>query len=631
MNFPSPSMFLPLLRTSTSLTQIHQIHAQILIHGLPLQNHLLAKLADLNFIDYAHSVFDQIPSPTDFSWNSLIRGYTLRGSPHNSLFLYLEMLRSSIRPSNFTYPFVLKACSTRASIREGEQIHSHVFRLGFRSDIFVNNSLIDMYCKCCCLDSSRHVWDEMRDRDEVSWNSIISGYVHWGEVESARELFEEMPLSRNVVCWTAMINGYGREGNLVEMLDLFRKMVVSADEVEPNSATMVCLLSACSSLSNFEVGRWVSIFIDVNKIPLNTILCTALIDMYSKCGDVEKAQRLFDGISCKNLASWNAIITGYVQCGLFEEAIQLFYHMQEKFVKPDEITMVNVLSACAGLGALKLGREVHCYLGRNGLELNVILATALVGMYSKCGKIDDACLVFVKTSRKDVALWNAMILGLAYHGNGRDSLAVLTQMERDGYQPNDVTFIGILSACNHSGLAEEGRIQFSNMINKYGLSPKVEHYSCMVDLLGRAGHLDEAYEMVQNMVVLPDSIIWGALLSACRIHRNLKLADKIGEIITSSEDPNLGFCVLLSNIYASVGRWKDVARMRRLVKDKRIKKPSGCSWIEVGDAVHRFVVEDSAHVKSQEIYETHWILVNHLKVEGYVPNFDSSLKNIDSM
>ncbi|KAF8369504.1 hypothetical protein HHK36_022827 [Tetracentron sinense] len=631
MNSPPPSMFLPLIRSSTSLTQIHQIHAQILVHGFPLHNHLLAKLVDLHSIDYARSIFDQIPSPTDFSWNAIIRGYTLDGSPHKSLFFYSKMLQDGVKPSNFTYPFVFKACSSLYLIQEGEQIHTHVFKLGFQSDIFINNSLIDMYCKCSCIKSANQVWDEMEDTDEVSWNSIISGYVRLGEIGKARELFDEMPVRRNVVCWTALINGYGREGNLIEMLGLFLRMLVSLDDVGPNSATMVCLLSACSSLSDLNLGRWVSVFIDVNGIPLNAILCTALIDMNSKCGDLKKARRLFDQISCKTIVSWNAMITGYVQRGSLEEAVMLFHLMQAELVKPNEITMVNVLSACAGLGALELGRQVHLYLGRNGLELNVILATALVDMYSKCGSIDNACLVFVKTGKKDVALWNAMILGLAYHGNGRDSLAVLTQMERDGARPNDITFIGVLSACNHSGLVEEGRSHFSDMVKKHGLSPRVEHYACMVDLLGRAGHLDEAIELVQNMVVSPDSIIWGALLSACRIHRNVELADKIGEVIMSLQDPNLGFCILLSNIYASVGRWKDVARVRRLVKEQGIKKPSGFSWIEIEGVVQRFVVEDTTHVQCQEIYKAHQNLVNHLKDEGYVPNFDFVLKNIDGM
>ncbi|RVW51883.1 Pentatricopeptide repeat-containing protein [Vitis vinifera] len=513
-------MLLSLLRTATSLTQIHQIHAQTLIHGLPLQTHLIPKLIDLHSIDYARFVLDQTPSPTDFSWNSLIRAYTVHGSPQNSLFLYLKMLRSSTKPSNFTFPFVLKACSTLGSVLE------------------------DMYCKCFRLDSARNFWDDMGFRDEVSWNSIISGYVQWGQVEKARDLFEEMPMRRNV---------------------LMR--------------------------SNPMQQQWC-----VYCLPVQLSVIMRLEDMYSKCGDVEKAWRIFDGVSCKNLPSWNAIITGCVQGGLLEEAIDLYRHMKAQSVKPNEITLVNVLSACAGLGALELGREVHLYLGRNGLDLNVILATALVDMYAKCGKIDDACLIFVKTSEKDVALWNAMILGLAYHGDGRDSLAVFSQMVRAGVQPNDVTFIGVLSACNHSGLVEEGRVQFSSMADKHGLSPKLEHYACMVDLLGRAG--------------------------ISKKHMNC-------ETIMASQDPNIGFCILLSNIYASSGRWKDVARVRRQVKEKRIKKPSGCSWVEVDGVVHRFVVEDTTHLKSGEIYGAYEILVNHLKAEGLVLPKGNEVSTLD--
>ncbi|XP_010278710.2 PREDICTED: pentatricopeptide repeat-containing protein At1g08070, chloroplastic-like [Nelumbo nucifera] len=541
------------------------------------------------------------------------------------------MHRDGVRPSNFTYPFVFKACSTLSLLKVGEQVHAHVVKFGFESDLYVNNSLIDMYCKCSRINSAHHVLNEMQEKDEVSWNSIMSGYVHGGEVEKARQLFEEMPVRRNVICWTSLINGYGKEGNLEQMLSVFLRMLVSDDNVKPNSATMVCLLSACSSVSNLTLGRWISVFIDVNAIPLNVILCTALVDMHSKCEDVEKARRLFDVMPCKNLVSWNAMITGYVQRGLLEEAIQLFYAMQTESVEPNEITMVNVLSACAGLGALELGREVHLYVGQSSLELNEILATALIDMYSKCGSIDDACLVFVKTTKKDVALWNAMIMGLAYHGNGKDSLAVFRQMERDKPNPNDITFIGVLSACNHSGLVEEGRAQFDKMVNKHGLSPKVEHYACMVDLLGRAGYLNEAMELIKGMVVPPDSIIWGALLSACRIHRDVELASEVGEMMLSSKDPYLGFCILLSNIYASAGKWKDVARVRRLVKEKGIKKPSGRSWTEIDGVVHSFLVEDTAHMQSDEIYETLHALVKHLKVEGYLPNFDFDFRHIDGM
>ncbi|KAG9457424.1 hypothetical protein H6P81_001932 [Aristolochia fimbriata] len=476
--------------------------------------------------------------------------------------------------------------------------------------------------------TARGLFDEMLEKDQVSWNSIISGYVYNGDVASARELFEEMPVKRSVVAWTALIDGYGKQGMVVEMFRLFRRMIVAIDNVKPNSS-LVCLLSSCSDNSYLKLGRWVSVFIDVNRIPLDIILSTALIGSYARSGDVDKARRIFDGTPNKTLATWNAMITGCVHGGLFEEAIQLFYIMRRNRVRPDEITMVNVLSACAGLGALELGREIHLYLGRSRLLLNEILATALVDMYSKCGSIKDACLVFVKSTEKDVVLWNAMIVGLATHGHGRDSLAVFSQMERSRMQPNEVTFIGVLSACAHSGLVEDGRAKFDIMQARYNLKPKIEHYSCMVDLLGRAGHLKEAMDIVKSMNVEPDSIVWGSLLSACGIHQNVELADEVGKIILLSESLNVGCCILLSNIYASSNRWKDVARVRRLMKSTGMKKPSGCSWIEVDGVVNSFLVEESAHPRHEDIYEMHDILVNQLMFEGYTHNPDFLLMEDD--
>ncbi|XXG80758.1 hypothetical protein AAC387_Pa09g1547 [Persea americana] len=635
MNSPtssSSSLLLLLLRNSTSLSHILQIHTQILIHALPIHNHLLSKLVDLRIsVHYARSVFDQIPHPNDYSWTSIIKAYSLLGPFQNSLHFYSQMLRNSIKPTNFTYPFVLKACASLSAIEIGQQIHTHVFKFGFEYDVFVNNTLVDMYSKCFYIQAATRVWDEMCERDGVSWNSIVSGCVHCGEIEVARLLFEDMPMRRNVVCWTALINGFGREGMIVEMLSLFLRMLVSGDDVRPNSATIVCLLSACSAASNSELGRWVSVFVDVNAMPLDIILVTALIDMHSKCGDLSKAKELFNRIPNKNLVSWNAMITGYVQCGLPEEAIRLFNQMQVDSVKPNEITMVNILTACASLGALDLGREVHLQVGRSGLKLNVIVATALVDMYSKCGSINDACLVFVKMSKKDVVLWNAMILGLAIHGNGRDSLSVFYQMESEGTRPNDATFIGILSACTHAGLVEEGRFYFQHSLKKHGLSPKLEHYACMVDLLGRAGHLDEAFALVRSMSVTPDSIIWGILLNACSIHQNVRLADEVGKFVLLEKDPNLGCCILLSNIYAAAGWWGDVARVRRLMKEKGMRKPSGCSWIEVDGVVHRFLVEDTTHRETPELYEMLGRVMHQASFEGYVPYFDFVQLNMDGV
>ncbi|KAK1304690.1 Pentatricopeptide repeat-containing protein [Acorus calamus] len=504
------------------------------------------------------------------------------------------MLRQGSKPNHYTYPLLFKTCSALAAIGTGEQLHAHVFKLGFHADLYIGNSLIDMYAKSFRAIDARRLFDEMLERDEVSYNSMVSGYVHCGDIRNASDLFEQVPMRRNVVCWTAMINGYGKEGMIGSMFGLFLRLLVSADDVTPNAATMVCLLSACSKVSNYELGRWVSVFVDVNAIPLNVMLSTALIDMHSKCGDVNEARRVFDLVSDKtSSASWNSMITGYVRAEFPEEAIRLFGMMGAVHSKPNEITLVNVLSACARLGALELGREVHLYLGRSEMDMNMKLATAVVDMYSKCGSIDDACLVFVKAREKDVALWNAMIFGLAMHGRGRDALSLFDWMEREGiHRPDEVTFVGVLSACCHSGLVEQGRYNFKKLVSQYQLRPKIEHYSCMVDLLGRAGCLDEAFELVNNMTVPLDSIIWVSLLGACRTHCNIKLADEVRRVvlINSSESLNLGLFLLLGSVYASMGWWTDVEGIRRLMEDRGMRKTSGRSWVEVDESKDRLLL-----------------------------------------
>ncbi|MQL77886.1 hypothetical protein Taro_010304, partial [Colocasia esculenta] len=519
----SMSQWLSFLRSSVaSLQQAQQVHAQIVVLGQHhySQNHLLSKLVDLRCLEYALTVFRDIPFHDGFSYTSMIRAYATGGHPRQSLLFYWELLDSGSRPSNLTYPFVFKACSALSAVCVGRQVHGHVFKLGFGADVFVGNSLVDMYSKC----------------------------------------------------------------------------------FQPEAAQ--------------RVGRWVSTFISVNAMPLDVMLSTALIDMHSKCGELDKARRHFDEAPEKNLASWNAMLTGYVQGGFPEAAVQLFSDMRFTSLSPNQITLVNLLSAFASMGALELGTEAHIQSARSGMEINVFLATALVNMYSRCGAIGYACLVFTKTSDKDLGLWNAMLTGLAAHGHGKDVLTIFSQVERTGMRPNEITFIGVLSACSHSGLVEAGRENFRKMSEVYGLDAQLEHYSCMVDLLGRAGHLDEALALVHSMERPPDWVIWGSLLNACRIHNDIKLANEIGSIIFSSKVPNLGCAVMLANIFAGAGMWADVARIRRLIKEAGVRKPSGCSWIEIEGIVHRFLVEDTIHEKSYEVYKMLTRLMEEVSMEG---------------
>ncbi|KAG6529547.1 hypothetical protein ZIOFF_011755 [Zingiber officinale] len=614
---------LGLVRRATTSSHARQVHAQIILCGLPLHNHLLCKLAELRSSDYALAVFRRLPSPpNDHAYASLIRAFSASGPFDFALSLYSRMLLEGVRPTNFTYPPLLNSCSALSSANLGRQVHAHVVKLGFIFDLYVGNSLIDMYSKCLLIDDAHQVLEDMPVSDEVSYNSLISGYARVGDMNTARSVFEEMPHAQNVVCWTALIDGFGKHGMISEMLDIFKRMLVSAEHVLPNSATMVCLLSACANASNWEVGKWVAGFIEVNMITLDSFLSTALVDMYARCGDVGKARKVFDSICDRNVGLWNAMITGYLHGGSPEDAVRLYHHMRKLSVEPNEITMVNLLSACASLGALDLGREVHRTLARKRMQMNVILATALVDMYSKCGGINDACLVYVKAPNKDVVLWNAMIAGLTVHGYGKDALTVFVKMERLGVRPNDSTFVSVLSACSHSGLVEEGKANFHKLLD-YGLNPRVEHYACLVDLLGRAGDLSEAVALIQRMVVPPNSAIWSSLLSACRIHGNVQLASEVGRLVLSSGEASLGCCKLLSNIFASVSSWTDVARVRKLIHEKAMMNISSCSWIEVHGTVYRFLVEDTKLVRYQQLYTMLTILMRQLGDEGYQPDSDN--------
>ncbi|CAA6654045.1 unnamed protein product [Spirodela intermedia] len=477
------------------------------------------------------------------------------------------------KPSHLAYPFVLKAASALSMVELGRQVHAQICKLGFHGDLFVGNSLIDMYCKCSLMEDARKLFDGMPDRDQVSWNSIISGYASCGRTSCSLQLFDEMPASGNA---------------------------------PPKRRHDGLPLAACSSSCNWPAGRWVSSFIDVNAVPVNVMVTTALVDMHCRCGALTEARRRFDEAPQKNLATWNAMMTGYVRGGRPESAVNLFSHMTATSLAPNEITLVNLLSAFASMGALERGKEAHVDLARSGADVNVFLSTALVDMYAKCGEITLACLVFVKAARKDLGLWNAMVTGLAAHGLAAEALTVFSQMSSAGAAPNEVTFVGILSACSHAGLVDAGRENFRKMRKVYGLKPDLEHYACMVDLLGRAGHVEEALAMVEDMEMEPDFVIWGSLLNACRIHHEIELAEKISKavVFSSSKVANLGCSVLLSNIFASAGMWAEVARVRRLMKETGERKVSGCSWMEAEGAMHRFLVKDTAHDGSSELYVT---------------------------
>ncbi|CAL1386435.1 unnamed protein product [Linum trigynum] len=466
-------------------------------------------------LNYATMLFNQVEEPNGFLYNAIIRTYA-----HNSMYgptvsMYKQMLRmTNLSPGKFTFPFVVKACAGLGSHELGRQVHAQVAKFGPESHLITENALIDMYTKCDDLAVAHKLFDEMTEKDAISWNSVISGYARLGQMRKARALFDKMP-QRTIVSWTAMVTGYSRMGSYADALDLFRQMQMAGNE-------------------------------------------------------------------------------------------------------PDEISIVSVLPACAQLGALEVGKWIHMYSGRKGLLRKTNICNALMEMYAKCGCIDQARQLFDKMPKRDVISWSTMIGGLANHGKALEAINLFERMKLEGIEPNCITFLGLLSACAHAGLWQLGLRYFDYMKDSCSIQPVIEHYGVLVDLLGRAGQLNRALSIIQQMPVRPDSKIWGSLLSSSRKHGNLDIAVIAMRHLEELEPEDTGNYVLLSNIYADQGKWDGVSRMRTLIRSKSMKKTPGCSSIEVNNVVQEFASGDDSKPFSNEIFELLEMLVSFDEISDHI-------------
>uniref|UniRef100_A0A9I9DLE1 DYW domain-containing protein n=1 Tax=Cucumis melo TaxID=3656 RepID=A0A9I9DLE1_CUCME len=474
-------------------------------------------------IDYTRRIFNFIENTNCFMWNMMIRAYIQTNSPHFAFTLYKSMLSNYLGADNYTYPLLIQACSIRRSEWEAKQVHNHVLKLGFDSDVYVRNTLINCFSVCSNMTDARRVFDENSILDSVSWNSILAGYVQI--VDNAKAIFDSMPE--------------------------------------------------------------------------------------------------------KDVVSWSSMISGYAQHDLFDESLALFQEMQMSGFKPDEATLVSVISACARLAALEQGKWVHAYIKKNGLTINVILGTTLIDMYMKCGCVETALEVFYGMIEKGVSTWNALILGLAMNGLVESSLDMFSNMKKCHVTPNEITFVGVLGACRHMGLVDEGQHHFHSMIHDHKIQPNVKHYGCMVDLLGRAGKLQEAEELLNRMPMTPDVATWGALLGACKKHGDSEMGKRVGRKLIELQPDHDGFHVLLSNIYASKGKWDDVLEIRGMMTKHRVLKIPGCSMIEANGVIHEFLAGDKTHPNMDAIEDMLVEMAMKLKLEGYTPDTNEVLLDVD--
>eukprot|EP01018_Ginkgo_biloba_P018588 Gb_36614 [translate_table: standard] len=599
---PDKFTFPCVLNACASLSAIQEgkeIHNHVLVTGFQsdvfVGNSLIAMYAKCGAIELARLVFDKMPKRDVVSWNAMTVGYAQNGHANEALILFDEMRLVDVIPDSVTMVSVLTACAHLGDLEQGKWFHKSIISSGLESSVFVGTALIDMYAKC-------------------------------GSVELARQVFEKMSLI-NVITWNAMISGCTQNGQAWEALTLFNQLQLM--DVKPNSATFGIVLQACAQLQALQQGEWIHDYINRTGYKSDVFVETALLDMYAKCGRIEIARLLFDNMSRRNVVSWNAMIAGYVQTGYANDALTLFNKMKLADVKPNLATIMGVLPACAQLAALQQGKWIHGYIIQSGHESDVYVCNSLIDMYAKCGSIEVARQLFDRMSERNVVSWSAMIAGYGMHGYGEDALALFSQMQETGMKPNHITFVSVLYACSHAGLVDEGCYYFDTMSRHYHITPRMEHFACMVDLLGRAGHLDEAQDFIKRMPVKPDAGVWRALLGSCRIHCNIVLGEHVANQLLDLEHENAGIYVLLSNIYAAAGRWEDVAKVRTMMNERGLKKAPGCSSIEVNNRIHSFLSGDRSHPQSEKIYQALEILGGQMKEVGYVPNTSFVLHDVE--
>eukprot|EP01018_Ginkgo_biloba_P008673 Gb_07617 [translate_table: standard] len=579
--------------------QGRQAHVYVIKSGFEssvnVVNALVNMYAKCGCIEDARQLFDKMPERNVVSWTAMISGYAQDCCTDEALKLFCQMRQAGVKPDELAFTSALWACANQEALKHGKQIHAHLIRIGFELPLSVRNALVDMYAKCGCLKDARHVFDNNCEQDVASWSAIIAGYLQCGYGEEALRMFRQMQSVNSM----------------------------------PDQLIFASALWACASIGSLEEGMQVHAKAIRSGFETNSSVGNSLLTMYVKSGSIEYAYRVFDKMLERNAVSWSMMIAGDAHYGNSEDAMKLFSQMLQMGIKPDQFTFTSVLKACTNIASLEQGKKVHAHIIKSVFALDVFVGSALVDMYAKCGSVEDAWQWFNQMPEQNVVSWTTMISGYAQNGHGMHALHLFEEMLLTGMKPDHITFVGVLSACSHVGLVDEGHQYFCSMSQDHCITPTIQHYACMVDLLGRAGCLDQADELIKKMPLEPDAIVWGALLSACRIHGNTELGKYAAERLLELEPRCVGTHVLLANIYAKVGEWEDAANVRKMIKDKGLKKQPGCSWIEVKDKVHAFVADDRSHPQTERIYALLDRLAEQMKQAGYVPNTDFVLHDVE--
>ncbi|XP_029117918.1 putative pentatricopeptide repeat-containing protein At1g69350, mitochondrial [Elaeis guineensis] len=513
---------------------------------------------------YSMRAFHIMPEKNNVSWNSVIGSLVHVGRFGDALWMFREMVANKVKPNSVTIASLLPALVELGSFQSGREVHGYSLRTGMDSDVFVANSLVDMYAKSGCLKKGSDIFCRM---------------------------------DRNVVSWNAMIANLAQNGAELEAVALVREMQVGGEC--PNSITFTNVLPACARMASLRKGKEIHARSIRFGLSSDLFLLNALIDMYAKCGRLKLARNVFD-VSERDEVSYNTLIVGYSQSSWCSEAVQLFLEMRFAGFEYDVVSLMGVLSACGNLSALKRGKEVHCLTVRKLFYNHLFVANSLLYLYIKCGRINLARKIFDRMLNRDVASWNSMILGYGMQGELEIAIKLFDLMKDEGMEYDHVSYIAVLSACSHAGLVERGKKYFDQMMPQ-NISVTHMHYACMVDLLGRAGLLEEAVEFIRGMPFEPDSNVWGALLGACRVHGKLELGRWAAEHLFKLKPGHCGYYILLSNMYAEAGRWDEANEIRELMKSRKEKKDPGRSWIEIGDRLCAFIAGERIEGPEEEL------------------------------
>ncbi|XP_016196100.1 putative pentatricopeptide repeat-containing protein At3g23330 [Arachis ipaensis] len=617
---------------SASRKPIGAFHASFIKKGalqtINLVNHLLTLYVKHNKLDYAQKLFDEIPHRDTHTWTILISGFARTGSSVAAFDLFREMQEKDASPNHYTLSSVSKCCSAENNLSLGKEIHGWILRNGVGGDVVLKNSILDLYLKCKAFGYAERFFNLMNERDVVSWNIMIGAYLRVGDAEKSLEMFNNLPY-KDVVSWNTIIDGLMQCGYETCALEQLYCMVEHGTEF--TAATLSIALILTSSLSLLEIGKQLHGQALKYGFNCNGFVRSSLVEMYCKCGRTDKASIVLRDIPLNSLRignagteesnsemiSWSSMVSGYVWNGKYEDALKSFKSMVRELVVVEIRTVTTIISACASAGILEFGQQTHAYIQKIGHRIDAYVGSSLIDMYSKSGSLDDSWKIFRQILEPNVVLWTSMISSCALHSQGRQAISLFDEMLKQGILPNEVTFLGVLNACSHVGLLEEGCKYFRMMKDIYHYNLGVEHCTSMVDLYGRAGRLIEAKNFIFENGISHLTSVWKSLLSSCRLHKNFEMGKRVSDILLQLAPSDPGAYVLLSNMCSSNHRWDEAAKLRSLMHQRGVKKQPGQSWIQLRDQIHTFVMGDRSHPQDKEIYSYLDNLIGRLKEIGY--------------